>query len=106
RKASGDRSPASIRWRSSGVKNRTNTEGSRIQSKIPRFPKTYPAKALGWSDWEGTEEFHGTEMYWSHYPAEASASLVAQAGFTLLRSEPRYPGDGIHCWVLARKTQI
>jgi ubiquinone/menaquinone biosynthesis C-methylase UbiE len=62
--------------------------------------------SLGWSDWEGTEEFHGTEMYWSHYPAETSVSLVAQAGFTPLRSEPRYPGDGIHCWVLARKTQI
>jgi len=53
--------------------------------------------SLGWSDWEGTEEFHGTEMYWSHYPAETSLSLVAQVGFTLLRSEPRYPGDGTHC---------
>lgn len=59
--------------------------------------------SLGWSDWEGTEEFHGTEMYWSHYPAETSLSLLTQAGFTLLRSELRYPGDGTHCWVLARK---
>jgi ubiquinone/menaquinone biosynthesis C-methylase UbiE len=36
--------------------------------------------SLGWSDWEGTEGFHGTEMYWSHYPAATSVSLLMQAG--------------------------
>ncbi len=46
RKALADRRPPSICWRSSGVKNRTNTEVCRMQSKIPHFPKTYPAKAL------------------------------------------------------------
>src|SRR5712692_4015812 len=47
RKALADRRPPSICWRSSGVKNRTNTEVCRMHSKIPHFPKTYPAKALG-----------------------------------------------------------
>src|SRR5712692_6990485 len=46
RKALADRRPPSICWRSSGVKNRTNTEVCRMHSKIPHFPKTYPAKAL------------------------------------------------------------
>src|SRR5207245_287670 len=46
-KASEDRSPASIRRRSSGVKDWTNNDGYRMQSKIPHFPKTCPAKALG-----------------------------------------------------------
>jgi SAM-dependent methyltransferase len=61
--------------------------------------------SVGWSDWEGTEAFHGADMYWSHYRAETSLSFVTQTGFTILWSESRSPGDGIHCWVMARKDE-
>jgi hypothetical protein len=44
-------------------------------------------------------------MYWSHYRADTSLSFLTNTGFTILQSELRSPGNGIHCWVMARKDE-
>lgn len=60
--------------------------------------------SVGRTDWEGVEDFHGADMYWSHYAADSSVRLIENAGFDIQRVELREssaPGDGAHCWVLA-----
>ena len=64
---------------------------------------------LGANDWQGTERDwlgFGTEMYWSHFDAEAGLDLVRAAGFTVEQSsiEPdTLIGEGAHLFVLAEK---
>lgn len=38
---------------------------------------------FGSTEWEGEEPFFGTPMRWSHYGAETSQGLVAEAGFDI-----------------------
>ncbi|MHC4779346.1 MAG: class I SAM-dependent methyltransferase [Planctomycetota bacterium] len=53
--------------------------------------------------WEGTEEFHGTLMYWSHPDPETTKICVRAAGFDIAMSEIREIRGERHLWVLARK---
>ena len=62
---------------------------------------------MGQADWEGRESDWlglGAEMYWSHFDAATSLSMVERAGFRPLLSnvEPD-PFDGGHLFVLAEK---
>ena len=53
--------------------------------------------SVGYSDWEGIEDFYGTDMYWSHYSWEISLALFKEAGFEILHHEIRKPpNDGRH----------
>ena len=64
---------------------------------------------LGANDWEGTEHDWlglGAEMWWSHFDAETSRSLVERAGFAVIEAniEPDVgTGEGAHLFVLAEK---
>jgi hypothetical protein len=43
---------------------------------------------MGASDWDGTEpDFHGAEMFWSHYAPAANRALVEAAGFEVDTNE-------------------
>ena len=42
---------------------------------------------FGSTEWEGEEPFFGTPMRWSHYGAETSQRLVAEAGFDIELAE-------------------
>jgi 2-polyprenyl-3-methyl-5-hydroxy-6-metoxy-1,4-benzoquinol methylase len=55
-------------------------------------------------DWQGW----GTPMRWSHYDAQTNKGMLREAGFDVVRAEPRTgggPGDGEETWlwVLTRK---
>jgi hypothetical protein len=39
---------------------------------------------MGASEHEGTEDFHGVEMYWSHLDPAANRALVEAAGLKVL----------------------
>ncbi len=58
---------------------------------------------MGPDEWEGVEEFHGVEMFWSHYGPEESERLVEEAGFTEVRGELLKGDDESHYWITARK---
>jgi ubiquinone/menaquinone biosynthesis C-methylase UbiE len=58
----------------------------------------------GKSAWEGTEEFHGTRMFWSHPDREVTRQWVIDAGFSVMMSEVREYGGEEHYWVVARKS--
>jgi cyclopropane fatty-acyl-phospholipid synthase-like methyltransferase len=58
---------------------------------------------MGAEDWEGSEEnFHGAEMFWSHYGAEKNKELVEQAGFTIILNEIDTAGGEKHQVILAK----
>ena len=40
--------------------------------------------SVGSTGWEGTEEFHGTRMFWSHYGPKKTLQMVTDAGFEIL----------------------
>ena len=59
--------------------------------------------SLGRTEWEGTEDFHGAEMFWSHYAPEKSLRLIEAAGFDIVSDKLVEDGGEKHYWVIARK---
>ncbi|MFX1576958.1 MAG: class I SAM-dependent methyltransferase [Promethearchaeota archaeon] len=59
--------------------------------------------STGPTEWEGTDEYLGTTMYWSHYDAETSLTYTKDAGFTILWEEIITRDGETHYWVLAQK---
>ncbi len=59
--------------------------------------------STGSTDWEGTEEYLGTTMFWSHYNAKTSLTFTKDAGFKILSDEIITRDDETHYWVFAQK---
>jgi ubiquinone/menaquinone biosynthesis C-methylase UbiE len=58
----------------------------------------------GKSAWQGTGEFHGTQMFWSHPDCNVTRQWVVDAGFDVRMSEVRELGGEEHYWVMAQKS--
>lgn len=59
---------------------------------------------MGSSDWEGTEQnFHGTEMFWSHYNSKKNSELVEKEGFKILLDKIDNTGNEKHQIILGQK---
>ncbi len=56
---------------------------------------------MGFSEWEGSEEFHGANMSWSHYGAAKNTELVEKAGFKIILNEIDTSGNEKHQIILA-----
>jgi ubiquinone/menaquinone biosynthesis C-methylase UbiE len=59
--------------------------------------------STGADEWEGTDDYMGTTMFWSHPKRETSLSLVKQTGFEIIRDEVLERGGETHYWVFCRK---
>lgn len=57
---------------------------------------------IGGDEWEGTAEYFGTEMFWSHYSSEKSLQLVKDAGFQIIWDKHLVRGGEEQYWILAR----
>ncbi|MGH2806782.1 MAG: class I SAM-dependent methyltransferase [Actinomycetota bacterium] len=59
---------------------------------------------MGASDWEGTEaDFHGAEMYWSHFAPEANRNLIETSGFAIELDEIDSHDNEEHQVIVARR---
>lgn len=47
-------------------------------------PNGYLLVTMGSSEWEGIEEFHGVNMFWSHYGREKNLEIIKNAGFKII----------------------
>jgi cyclopropane fatty-acyl-phospholipid synthase-like methyltransferase len=57
---------------------------------------------MGSGDWEGVEDdFHGAEMFWSHYGPETNRKLVEQAGFQVVIDEIDTTANEAHQIIIA-----
>jgi 2-polyprenyl-3-methyl-5-hydroxy-6-metoxy-1,4-benzoquinol methylase len=59
--------------------------------------------SLGMKEFEGTSDWHGANMFWSHYDAKKSMSLVKAAGFEIIFGKKVETGQEKNFWILARK---
>ena len=57
---------------------------------------------IGGDEWEGTAEYFGTEMFWSHYSSEKSLQLVKDAEFQIIWDKHLVRGGEEQYWILAR----
>jgi cyclopropane fatty-acyl-phospholipid synthase-like methyltransferase len=57
---------------------------------------------MGASDWEGKENFHGEEMWWSHYGPEKNKKIIESAGFAIIFDEIDTTGGEKHQVILAK----
>ncbi|MCX6791021.1 MAG: methyltransferase domain-containing protein [Candidatus Gribaldobacteria bacterium] len=58
---------------------------------------------MGASEWEGEEDFHGVNMYWSHYDSEKNKEIIQNAGFQIIFNEIDTSGKEKHQVILAKK---
>jgi 2-polyprenyl-3-methyl-5-hydroxy-6-metoxy-1,4-benzoquinol methylase len=58
---------------------------------------------MGASEWEGREDFHGVEMFWSHYGPEVNLELVENAGFDVVLDEIDEGAHERHQVLIGRK---
>jgi ubiquinone/menaquinone biosynthesis C-methylase UbiE len=58
--------------------------------------------SMGSGEWEGMENFHGAEMFWSHYGPKRSLQMIEQANFEILFDRLAESGEEKHYWILAR----
>ena len=59
--------------------------------------------SMGREEWEATEHYYGTRMFWSHYSPEKSLKLVKDAGFKVIWDRFLVRGGEKHYWILAQK---
>jgi ubiquinone/menaquinone biosynthesis C-methylase UbiE len=57
---------------------------------------------LGPDEWEATDKYHDTKMFWSHYSPEKSLQLIKKAGFEIISDRILTRGGERHYWILAR----
>jgi len=57
---------------------------------------------MGPDEWEATEDYYGTKMFWSQYGPEKSLQLVKDAGFEVIFDKILERGKERHYWILAR----
>jgi SAM-dependent methyltransferase len=58
---------------------------------------------LGWRAWTGMEDdWHGTQMYWSHADEATYRKWLGEIGFVIERSDFIPEGDGGHALIVAR----
>ena len=62
--------------------------------------------SVGSGEWEGTDEYCGAEMFWSHYSPEKSLELMKDAGFQIISGKHLVRGGEKHYWILARNKKI
>jgi hypothetical protein len=57
---------------------------------------------MGSTGWEGTENLHGTKMFWSHYDPKKTLQMLTAAGFQLLFDKYVVAAGETHYWILAK----
>ncbi|MFC1475426.1 class I SAM-dependent methyltransferase [Candidatus Zixiibacteriota bacterium] len=59
--------------------------------------------SVGAGDWEGVEDYHGVDMFWSHFDPLTTQSLITEAGFDIEFGRNVESGGEVHHWILTRK---
>ena len=65
-------------------------------------PKGIMLISIGSDEWEATEKYYGTDMFWSHYSPEKSLQFVKKSGFEIISDRVFVRGGEKHYWILAR----
>ncbi len=82
-------------------------EHLRLLKRLHRLLKIngYLLITMGSSKWEGSEDFHGTKMFWSHYGREKNVEIVRQAGFKIINEVIDDSGGEKHLVIYAKRSE-
>lgn len=58
--------------------------------------------SVGSDAWEGSDQYYGVEMFWSHYEPDKSLEMIRDAGFEVLWGRYVVSGGETHYWILAK----
>ena len=58
---------------------------------------------MGSSEWQGTGDFYGVNMYWSQYGPQKNREIIQKAGFEIILEEIDATGIEKHQVILATK---
>ena len=62
---------------------------------------------MGSEEYEGSDDnFHGVEMWWSHYGCKKNRLIIENAGFEILLDEVDTTGSQRHQVILAKKASV
>jgi ubiquinone/menaquinone biosynthesis C-methylase UbiE len=80
---------------------------SRLFASFHRIlkPEGIILASMGPDEWEATDEYYGTSMFWSQYSPEKSLQLIKDAGFQTIHDGILEIGKEKHYWVLARNSK-
>lgn len=83
------------------------TEHEHLLNKIYSYlsPDGLLLITMGSSDWQGSEEFFGVEMHWSHFGKDKNIQIVKDAGFRIILDEIDETGGEKHQVILAEKVK-
>jgi len=60
---------------------------------------------LGPDEWEATDTYYGTEMFWSQYAPKKAVQLLKEAGFQTISGRVLVRGGEKHYWITARNVK-
>lgn len=63
----------------------------------------YLLVTMGSEEWEGVEDFYGSEMFWSHFGVDKNLEIIENSGFKIVNHEIDFSGNEEHLVVLAQK---
>ena len=66
-------------------------------------PGGYLLVTMGSEEWEGVEDFYGSEMFWSHFGVDKNLEIIENSGFKIVNHEIDFSGNEEHLVVLAQK---
>lgn len=67
-------------------------------------PNGYLLISMGADEWEGIEnDFHGAEMFWSHFGKDKNIELAKQAGFEIIYDIIDTSGNEKHLIIFAKR---
>jgi ubiquinone/menaquinone biosynthesis C-methylase UbiE len=62
--------------------------------------------SMGSTGWEGTEDLHGTKMFWSHYDPKKTVQILTDAGFQILWDKHVVDAEETHDWIFEESKRI
>ena len=61
---------------------------------------------LGPDEWEATEKYYGTEMFWSQHAPEKALQLIKKASLEIVSDKVLLRGGEKHYWIMAKNKKM
>jgi ubiquinone/menaquinone biosynthesis C-methylase UbiE len=58
------------------------------------------------NEWEGEDEYFGTQMFWSEYNLDTALNLIKNAGIQIISGKHLIIGEEKHYWIIARNIKV
>ena len=60
---------------------------------------------IDYNEWEGSDEYFGSKIFWSSHGAEKTIMLLEKTGFEIIYNALLERGGEEHYWIIAKKVE-